>query len=382
MKVSIEYQALAPIIILLASGVLSVLVEAFIPRTFRRPIQLVLVLASIVLAFAYVVINASALVIADPASSGGQIKGLRELAASGAVAIDGPGMVVQGIILLVSFVAALLLAENSIDPQGDAFASRSSTLPGSEDERQFTAQGWLQTEIWPLFLFCVGGLLLFPVSNDFLTMFVALEVFSLPLYLIASMARRRRLLSQEAALKYFILGAFSSAFFLFGAFLIYTAYQLMREHGEEEETPEESRIVKFMRSKGASTFTIALITLGVTDLVFALDSIPAIFGITKDPYIVVTANIFALMGLRQLYFLLQGLLTRLIYLSKGLSIILAFIGVKMFFEAFHGIGIHEIAGVEVPHVTIEFSLGVIVATLLITTVASLTATRKDGSEII
>jgi NADH-quinone oxidoreductase subunit N len=223
MKVSIEYQALAPIIILLASGVLSVLVEAFIPRTFRRPIQLVLVLASIVLAFAYVVINASALVIADPASSGGQIKGLRELAASGAVAIDGPGMVVQGIILLVSFVAALLLAENSIDPQGDAFASRSSTLPGSEDERQFTAQGWLQTEIWPLFLFCVGGLLLFPVSNDFLTMFVALEVFSLPLYLIASMARRRRLLSQEAALKYFILGAFSSAFFLFGSALIYAA---------------------------------------------------------------------------------------------------------------------------------------------------------------
>ena len=179
-----------------------------------------------------------------------------------------------------------------------------------------------------------------------------------------------------------IITRFSSAFFLFGAFLIYTAYQLMHEHDEEEETPEESRIVKFMRSKGASTFTIALITLGVTDLVFALDSIPAIFGITKDPYIVVTANIFALMGLRQLYFLLQGLLTRLIYLSKGLSIILAFIGVKMFFEAFHGIGIHEIAGVEVPHVTIEFSLGVIVATLLITTVASLTATRKDGSEII
>jgi len=179
-----------------------------------------------------------------------------------------------------------------------------------------------------------------------------------------------------------IITRFSSAFFIFGAFLIYTAYRLLREDSEEEEAPEDSRIVKFMRSKGASSFTIALITLGVTDLVFALDSIPAIFGITKDPYIVVTANIFALMGLRQLYFLLQGLLTRLVFLSKGLSIILAFIGIKMFFEAFHGIGIHEIAGVEVPHVSIEFSLSVIVATLLITTVASLTATRKDGSEII
>ena len=179
-----------------------------------------------------------------------------------------------------------------------------------------------------------------------------------------------------------IITRFSSAFFIFGAFLIYTAYQLLREDSKEEEEQEDSRIVKFMRSKGASSFTIALITLGITDLVFALDSIPAIFGITKDPYIVVTANIFALMGLRQLYFLLQGLLKRLVFLSKGLSIILAFIGVKMFFEAFHGIGIHEIAGVEVPHVTIEFSLGVIVATLLITAVASLTATRKDGSEII
>jgi len=179
-----------------------------------------------------------------------------------------------------------------------------------------------------------------------------------------------------------IITRFSSAFFIFGAFLIYTAYQLLREDGNEEEEQEDSRIVKFMRSKGASSFTIALITLGVTDLVFALDSIPAIFGITKDPYIVVTANIFALMGLRQLYFLLQGLLKRLVFLSKGLSIILAFIGVKMFFEAFHGIGIHEIAGIEVPHVSIEFSLGVIVSTLLITAVASLTATRKDGSEII
>jgi NADH-quinone oxidoreductase subunit N len=223
MKVSVEYQALAPIIILLTSGVLSVLVEAFIPRTLRRPIQLMLVLASIVLAFAYVVINATAELAGDPVTNGGQVKGLRELAASGSIAIDGPGMVIQGIILLISFVAALLLAERQIDPQGDAFAARASTLPGSEDERQFTTKGWLQTEIWPLYLFSVGGMLLFPVSNDFLTMFVALEVFSLPLYLMASMARRRRLLSQEAALKYFILGAFSSAFFLFGAALIYAA---------------------------------------------------------------------------------------------------------------------------------------------------------------
>jgi tellurite resistance protein TerC len=179
-----------------------------------------------------------------------------------------------------------------------------------------------------------------------------------------------------------ILERFSSAFFIFGAFLIFTAYKLLTEHEEEEEKKKEDRVVTFLRSKGASTFTIALISLGITDLVFALDSIPAIFGITRDPYIVVCANIFALMGLRQLYFLLQGLLQRLIYLSKGLSFILAFIGFKMIIEAFHGIDIHDLLGIKLPHVSIEVSLGVILATLIVTAVGSLTATRKDGTEIV
>ena len=178
-----------------------------------------------------------------------------------------------------------------------------------------------------------------------------------------------------------ILEKFSGAFFIFGAFLIFTAYRLLTEHDGEEEWKED-RVVTFLRSKGATTFTIALISLGFTDLVFALDSIPAIFGITRDPYIVVCANIFALMGLRQLYFLLQGLLSRLVYLSKGLSFILAFIGFKMIIEAFHGIGVHDIAGIELPHIAIELSLGVIVTTLIVTAVASLSATRKDGSEIV
>ena len=178
-----------------------------------------------------------------------------------------------------------------------------------------------------------------------------------------------------------IIEKFSGAFFIFGAFLIFTAYRLLVEDDGEEEWKED-RIITFLRSKGATTFVIALVSLGFTDLVFALDSIPAIFGITRDPYIVVCANIFALMGLRQLYFLLQGLLQRLVYLSKGLSFILAFIGLKMFIEAFHGVGIHEIAGVELPHVPIEVSLFVIVAALTVTAVASLTATRKDGSEIV
>jgi tellurite resistance protein TerC len=178
-----------------------------------------------------------------------------------------------------------------------------------------------------------------------------------------------------------IIEKFSGAFFVFGAFLVFTAYRLLVEDEGEEEWKED-RMITFLRSKGATTFVIALISLGFTDLVFALDSIPAIFGITRDPYIVVCANIFALMGLRQLYFLLQGLLQRLVYLSKGLSFILAFIGFKMFLEAFHGIGIHDFAGIELPHVPIEVSLFVIVAALTVTAVASLTATRKDGSEIV
>jgi tellurite resistance protein TerC len=177
-----------------------------------------------------------------------------------------------------------------------------------------------------------------------------------------------------------ILEKFSGAFFFFGAFLIFTAYRLLSEHDPEEW--KEDRMITFLRKKGATTFTIALVSLGFTDLVFALDSIPAIFGITRDPYIVVCANIFALMGLRQLYFLLQGLLQRLVYLSKGLSFILAFIGFKMIIEAFHGIGIHKLAGIELPHIAIELSLGVIVTTLVVTAVASLTATRKDGTEIV
>ena len=177
-----------------------------------------------------------------------------------------------------------------------------------------------------------------------------------------------------------LISRFSSVFFVFGAFLIYTAYTLAKE--KEEDEYKEGRVVASLKARGMSIFSIALIALGLTNLVFSLDSIPAIFGLTKDPYIVTTANVFALMGLRQLYFLLEGLLSRLIFLSKGLSFILAFIGVKMIMEAFHGIGVDDIAAVHIPDVSLEISLGVIVATLMITTVASLTATRKDGSAIV
>jgi len=164
-------------------------------------------------------------------------------------------------------------------------------------------------------------------------------------------------------------------FFLFGAFLLYTAFKLINESGEKEW--KEGRLIGWFRKKGASPLTIVLVAIAVTDLIFALDSIPAIFGLTKDPYIVFTANAFALMGLRQLYFLIGGLMSRLIYLTKGLSIILGFIGVKLIIEAFHGIGTHILFGLHIPEISLPFSLTFIIGTLVITTIASLIVSSKS-----
>ena len=168
---------------------------------------------------------------------------------------------------------------------------------------------------------------------------------------------------------------YSWVFYIFGAFLIYTSYKLFTE--DEEREWKEGKAILWLRKRGASSLTIVLVAIAFTDLIFALDSIPAIFGLTKDPYIVFTANAFALMGLRQLYFLLGGLMNKLIYLNEGLSIILGFIGIKLVLEAVHGGGTHKLLGIEVPEISTQFSLGVIVITLIITVVASLVKTSKS-----
>ncbi len=163
---------------------------------------------------------------------------------------------------------------------------------------------------------------------------------------------------------------FTWIFFFFGGFLILTAYKLVNEKENVEE--DEARIVKYLRKRGMSNFGIALVALGVTDLIFALDSIPAILGLTTSTYVVITANIFALMGLRQLYFLLQGMMDRLVHLSRGLAFILAFIGVKMVLHAIHSLGVH------VPEISLELSLAVIITTLTVTAITSLFATRTTS----
>lgn len=204
---SVDYWMLAPVLVVLGGAVVGVLIEAFFSREWRRPLQLSTTFVSIVMALMVLLSNHQ-----------------QKRVGYGAVfalANDGFGLLIQGIILCAALIGAMYFAENRVDPQGDAFAPQASALPGSEDEIEFTGRGWLQTEIWPLFLFSVGGMLIFPIANDLLTLFVALEVMSLPLYLMAGMARRRRLLSQEAALKYFVLGAFASAFMLYGSALVY-----------------------------------------------------------------------------------------------------------------------------------------------------------------
>jgi tellurite resistance protein TerC len=172
-----------------------------------------------------------------------------------------------------------------------------------------------------------------------------------------------------------IVSRFSWVFFFFGAFLIYTAYTLIKE--SEEEEWEEGKIISFLRKKGASTFTLALVAIAMTDVLFAFDSIPAIFGLTKDPYIIVTANIFALMGLRQLYFLIGGLMKKLVYLTEGLALILAFIGIKLLIEALHSQHWDHIGSFEIPHISLQVSLGFIIGTLTLTAVLSLLKTRKE-----
>ena len=174
-----------------------------------------------------------------------------------------------------------------------------------------------------------------------------------------------------------LVNRWSWVFFLFGAFLLYTAYKLIAEDSEEEY--EEGPFIKFLHRKCASYFLIALSAIATTNVIFAFDSIPAIFGLTKDPYIVVTANIFALMGLRQLYFIIGGLMKKLIYLSEGLAIILGFIGLKLIFEASHFQGWDKFFGVPIPEISLALSLSVILGVLVMTTALSLIKGRKQSA---
>ncbi|MGI9198241.1 MAG: NADH-quinone oxidoreductase subunit NuoN [Candidatus Nanopelagicaceae bacterium] len=196
----LNYSLLAPILILLGGALIGVLVEAFASRDKRPAIQLVLTLTTLALSLGWVIRN-----------RGNEATDL----AGNSVVFDGAAFLIQMFVLIVSILGTLLIADEK------NFTSSASALPGSKEELEAAAAGVRVTEIYPLMLFTVSGMMLFPVSTDLITLFVALELLSLPLYLLTGLSRRRRLMSQEAALKYFLLGSFASAFFLFGAAFLY-----------------------------------------------------------------------------------------------------------------------------------------------------------------
>lgn len=202
------------------------------------------------------------------------------------------------------------------------------------------------------------------------------------------------------------ISRFGWVFYLFGFFLVYTAFKLIRTGETDEADFKENALIRWARRvlpiapdfdrselvirRGGRTLlspmVIVLVAIGTTDLIFALDSIPAIFGLTTEPYLVFTANVFALMGLRQLYFLLGGLLNRLVYLSIGLALVLGFIGVKLILEALHGNNVPFINGGDpvkwAPQISITISLSVILGTLAITTIASLLRSRHQARQAV
>jgi NADH-quinone oxidoreductase subunit N len=225
---SVEYGLLSPIFIVFGVAVAGVLVEAFLPRRARYGTQVILGIGGLIAAFVAVVIV------------GRQLVPPGRTAVMQALVVDGPTLVLQGAILLVGVLAVIFIAERRDDAGAttgpgaatatahiaaglDSFTPQASAVPDSAAEQQAVRAGVRQTELFPLAMLAVGGMLVFPAANDLLTMFIALEVLSLPLYLLCGLARHRRLMSQEAAVKYFLLGAFSSAFFLYGVAMLYGA---------------------------------------------------------------------------------------------------------------------------------------------------------------
>ncbi|WP_127571546.1 NADH-quinone oxidoreductase subunit NuoN [Georgenia faecalis] len=249
----IDWAALTPVLIVLGAAVLGVLVEAFVPRGARRATQVVLSLLATAAALIAVVWRWT--VVAET--------GPQEVVA-GAIIEDGPALLAQGILAVLSFVGILVVADRS-EWGEDAFAAQGAARPGSVEEADATRAGRTQSEVFPLVLFALTGMLVFPAAGDLLTMFIALEVLSLPLYLLTGLARRRRLLSQEASLKYFLLGSFASAFFIMGVALLYGFSGTVRLSGIAQAVPA---------MVGMDGFLLAGTVLVLVGLLFKVGAVP------------------------------------------------------------------------------------------------------------
>ncbi|HUH67711.1 MAG TPA: NADH-quinone oxidoreductase subunit NuoN [Mycobacterium sp.] len=269
---SVEYFLLCPMLIVFSVAVAGVLVEAFLPRRIRYGTQVTLALGGLVAAFVAVIVVSRS------------VQASGSAAVLGAVAIDRPTLFLQGTVLVVAVMAVIFIAERRqaataskaeskvaaavVTPARfaglDSFTPQASAVPGSDAEREAQRAGAAQTELFPLLMLSVGGMMVFPASNDLLTMFVALEVLSLPLYLMCGLARHRRLLSQEAAMKYFLLGAFSSAFFLYGVALLYGATGTLILPG----------IRDVLAAHGASSMALVGVALLSVGLLFKVGAVP------------------------------------------------------------------------------------------------------------
>ena len=263
------------------------------------------------------------------------------------------------------------------------------SFAGSRYAGEFFA-GWL-TE----YSLSVDNLFIFVLILSKLRVPRKLQQFALMTGILLALVFRGVFIALGAA----AIQAFNWVFFVFGAFLIYTAIRLYLDYlkPDDSEQVTENAVMRWVRRRfpaaedfhGTKLFVkldgrrlitpmfFVIVALGTTDLLFALDSIPAIYGLTQEPYLVFTANVFALMGLRQLYFLIGGLLRRLVYLSVGLSVILAFIGVKLVLQALHDYGVDAALGLNL-EIPIWASLVVIIGTLAVTTVLSLARTRREA----
>jgi NADH-quinone oxidoreductase subunit N len=266
---SLSYAALSPLLFVFGAAAAGVLVEAFVPRARRERVQVGLALAGSVGGLV------SSLVLA----------GTREVTAGGAVAVDGPALFLQAVLAGTGALSVLLFAERSLDPARSAFVAVAAVPAGTVRDRELATTQRVQTEVYPLAGFALGGMMLFTAADDLLVMFVALEVLSLPLYLLSGLARRRRLLSQEAAVKYFLLGAFASAFFLYGLALVYGATGSVRL----------SAIGRAARADSSDTLLVLGLALLLVGLMFKA-SVAPFHAWTPDVYQGAPTPVSAFMG--------------------------------------------------------------------------------------
>ncbi len=268
----LDYGLLLPFIVIFAAACVGVLVEAVAPRSVRYPLQLLVAFVGILLALLFTIVNWAA--------------GDKAVTALGALSIDGPTYFLWTILLVFAGISFLIFAERRLEGNASAFTPQAAAVPGTSTEQEALAARLEHTEVYPLAMFALTGMLLFPAANDLLMMFVGLEVLSLPLYLLCGLARRRRLLSQEAALKYFLLGSLSSAIFVYGIALLYGyagSFDLGQISAALQTSPQKDGLV---------LAGMALVGVG---LLFKLGAVP-FHSWTPDVYVGAPTPITAFMA--------------------------------------------------------------------------------------